>query len=297
VPDGIKRMALEQIESALDQTKTRSRKLDDAVHDTRVCFKKLRGLLRLVRYDLGDKKYQQENSSYRNANRRLSSVRDTAAMAETLDKLKERFVDQLAEDAFQSVRKSLTRSKRKRQAEKKKTLADVGRTIVAARKRVEKWSLAHNGFGAVGQGLTDVYKQGRLGFANAYRKQRVKDFHEWRKQVKYLWYHVRLLRQLWPEPLKNLADELETLTDYLSDDHDLALLRDKVLEQSGKSDDGTEIEALVALIDQHRGELQVKAKVLGARIYAEKPAAFVGRTRTYWQAWRWEVNVDPTEVS
>jgi hypothetical protein len=176
-------------------------------------------------------------------------------------------------------------------------LAEVGRALVAARKRVEKWSLAHNGFGAVGQGLTHVYEQGCLGFGTAYKKQSVEDFHEWRKQVKYLWYHVRLLRQLWPEPLQNLADELETLTDYLSDDHDLALLRGKVLEQSGKSDDGTEIEALVALIDQHRGELQVKAKVLGARIYAEKPGAFVGRTRTYWQAWRWEVDVDPTEVS
>ena len=90
---------------------------------------------------------------------------------------------------------------------------------------------------------------------------------------------------------------MKTLSGYLSDDHDLAILRERVLEQSKRSDDGAEIEALVALIDQRRGELQVKANLLGARIYAEKPGAFVGRTEHYWQAWRSEVKVDPIAAS
>ena len=94
-----------------------------------------------------------------------------------------------------------------------------------------------------------------------------------------------------------VADELKVLGDYLSDDHDLAILRARVFEQAKPLDDRTALEALVAMIDQRRGELEVEAKPLGARIYAEKPGAFVDRLQAYWHVWRAEVQVDPIAVS
>ncbi len=128
VPDGVKRIALEQIDKALELTTAGSKagkNLDKAIHDTRVSCKKLRGLLRLVRFGLDDETFKSENVYYRDVNRSLSSVRDTAALVETLDKLIERFADQLAEPAFQTMRKSLTRSRNKAQFNKKKALAEV----------------------------------------------------------------------------------------------------------------------------------------------------------------------------
>src|SRR6516164_7954568 len=109
IPQALERMALEQLDKALDCTKAKT-KLDEAVHDTRVCFKKLRALIRLERDELGDKQYHRENVFYRDLNRKLSKVRDTAALTEILAKLEERFVKELAADAFQSTRKSLTRA-------------------------------------------------------------------------------------------------------------------------------------------------------------------------------------------
>src|SRR6266550_4213516 len=90
VSDGVRRIAFEQVDKARSQTKANATNLDQSIHDTRVCFKKLRALLRLVRDDLGDKTYERENIYCRDSNRRLSSLRDTAAMAETLKKLRER---------------------------------------------------------------------------------------------------------------------------------------------------------------------------------------------------------------
>ena len=104
VPDGVRRIALEQIDKALELTTAGSKageNLDKAIHDTRVSCKKLRGLLRLVRFELDDETFKRENLFYRDANRSLSSVRDTAAMVETLDKLIERFADQLAKNAIE----------------------------------------------------------------------------------------------------------------------------------------------------------------------------------------------------
>ena len=300
IADGVRRMAVEQIDTSLDLATVGSKageNLDVAIHDTRMCCKKLRGLLRLVRLELDEETFKRENVYYRDVSRRLSSVRDTAAVVETLDKLIERFAEQLAESAFQTARKSLTRSGKNAQVDKQKALAEVKETLTGARERVEKWPLQKNDFSALGAGLKRIYKQGCLGFTTALEQPSVEHFHEWRKQVKYLWYHVRLLEPTWPTLLKQFANELKTLSDYLNADHDLAMLRARVLEQPGNADDQTEIEALVALIDQRRKELQVQAQLLGKRVYAEKPEVFKNRFQGYWRAWHSEQRIEPIAVS
>jgi CHAD domain-containing protein len=297
ISDGIKRVVLEQIDKALDRLTSTSGNLDDAIHDARVCLKKIRAGLRLVQADLDGDVFRQENICYRDAGRRLSAVRDAAAMIEAFDKLTERFADQLAPDAITALRQSFMQSSTTRQLEKKKALSEVAKTIRAARQRVESWTIHHDGFAAVRQGLRRIYKQNRRSFANAFDQPSVENFHEWRKQVKALWYQIRLLKPIWPIMMEGFADALEALGDCLSHDHDLAILRQSVLEPLAKSGDRRNLEVLVALIDQRRGELQVEARRLGERLYVEKPRAFAGRLEVYWQAWRSEVHVDPIAVS
>jgi CHAD domain-containing protein len=286
--EGVKRIAVEQIKAALEYSRAPESDLDDVIHETRVCFKKLRGLLRLIRYDVGDDNYKTDNTYFRDANRRLSSVRDNAALTEAMDKLQERFPDLVANDVFKSLRESLEASAQKERPEKKKTLAEIGSALAAAGDRVEKWPIEHDDFSKVGHGLRHVYKLGLIGFAAAREEQSTESLHEWRKQVKYLWYHVRLLNVLWPEPLMVLAAEIKTLSRYLSDDHDLALLRERVLEQSDHQSDQIACENLVDLIDQSRSERQVLARLLGERVYADKPRAFINRFTEYWGTWQSE---------
>ncbi len=292
VAEAVARIAGEQLDQALEHTEAKGR-LDDAVHDVRVCFKKLRALIRLVRDGIGDKEYKLENVFYRDLNRRLSEVRDTAALTEILEKLKGQSAEELSANAFESFSRSLKRATQKRQVDKKKALACVKKKIIAAQKRIKKWSIEKDDFAAVGEGLTRIYARGRAGFEKAYAKPSVKAFHEWRKDVKYLWYHVRLLRKLWPKPLKGFAKQIEDLVDHLSDDHDLAMLRKRLLEDSDNSRDRHEDEALMALIDKRRAELQLEARFLGERIYAEKPDVFQSRFHEYWRAWRAEQKIDP----
>lgn len=289
--EAVERIALEQLDEALAHTKAKAR-LDDAVHDIRVCFKKLRALIRLVRTELGEKKYQQENVSYRNINRDLSDVRDTATLTEILDMLTKHFADELADGVFESIRKSLNRATRKRQVEKKKALVAVRRKIEACRQRVKKWSIKAKDFSAVGDGLTQIYSTGRKRFHIAQSEASVKSLHEWRKEVKYLWYQVSLLQLVWKKPLKGFAKQIKELVDCLSDDHDLAILRKHVVADADHFADATEREALMALIDRRRAELESYAWILGRRIYAEKPKAFHARFHEYWRAWQSEQKSD-----
>jgi CHAD domain-containing protein len=297
VSDGIKRVILEQMDTALHAVQATSGSRDEAVHDVRTSLKKIRALLRLVQDEMDGDVFQQENVCFRDAGRRLSAVRDAAVMLETFDKLRERFSAQLAADAFTELRKVLRQSSTIRRAEKQKALSEVAQTMSTARQRVEHWPIDHDDFSALGLGLEHAYTRGRRSLAHAIEQPSVESFHEWRKQVKCLWYQIRLLKPVWPTVMGQFADELKALGDYLSDDHDLAILRGRVLEQAEQLDDRTAFEALMALIDQRRGGLQIEAKHLGARIYVEKPRAFVRRLQAYWHAWRAEVSVDPVAVS
>jgi len=68
------------------------------------------------------------------------------------------------------------------------------------------------------------------------------------------------------------------------------------IDQLDDANERTEIEALIALIDQRRNELQEEARVLGLRIYADKPRVLASRAEAYWRAWRAEIKHDPIRV-
>jgi hypothetical protein len=65
--------------------------------------------------------------------------------------------------------------------------------------------------------------------------------------------------------LARLGDELETLEESLSEEHDLTLLRQRVVEPEQPMDNQSDLEALIALIDQRRADLQAEAEQLGKR--------------------------------
>jgi CHAD domain-containing protein len=289
VPVSVKRIAMEQSQRALERLKLTDR--DVAIHDARVSFKKMRALLKLIRDGVSNSFYQQENIGYRDVGRHLSSVRDSAAMVESLDQLVEHFNDQLAPDAFASIRKSFVQMKRKRQSEKKKVISETVKIIKTAQPGIENWPIRDDDFLVLRQGLWRIYKQGRTGMRQAYDVQDTAHFHEWRKAVKSLFYQLRMLRPVWPDVVGELAREIKKLAGYLSHDHDLALLHEKVMDEENDAFDVQEKEVLVPLIIQRRSELQKMARPLGKRIYVEKPKAFIARIETYWNAWECEAKL------
>jgi CHAD domain-containing protein len=292
ISECLKRIASEQCEIATEKLKAQGVSRDDAIHDARVCFKKIRAVLRLARNELDKDTYTQENIYYRDAGRRLSAVRDTAAVIETIDKLTERYAEQLAADPFKKYRTAFLQENRKRQSEKKKALSEVRRTMKAAQKRIDDWPMNGDKFSVIGEGLKRVYKDGRLSFARAYDQVRVESFHDWRKQVKYLLYDVRIIKPVWKRVLGGMADELKKLASSLSDMQDLFILRQKVSEQVDGSSPDKDLEVLVALIDQRIQEIQVMTRPIGERIYIEKSRNFLSRFDAYWNAWRSESRME-----
>ncbi|MDZ7705245.1 MAG: CHAD domain-containing protein [Trueperaceae bacterium] len=292
IDTGIKRIVHEQIDKALREL--RGDTDDDrgeAVHSARKRFKKIRAALRLVRDDVGKTVYKRENVVYRDLGRDLSDVRDAQVLIETVDMLREYFNDQLYARAFEQIRSHLVDHHERlkaRHLDQQDRAEKVIAILSEARQRVDDWPIG-SGWSAVEGGLHRVYRRGFEGQKTSYDEPSVENFHDWRKRVKYLWYHTRILRDSWKPLLKKYASEVHDLSDYLGDDHDLALLHHTL--QTQNLGDATELEALLGLTEKRSDQLRSAAAPLARRLYAEVPDDFVERTKHYWKAWQHEQNL------
>ena len=85
--------------------------------------------------------------------------------------------------------------------------------------------------------------------------------------------------------MQSWAQEAHRLSDYLGDDHDLAVLIETLRREELVADSAT-LDLLASLVQARRRELQSLARPVGERIYAEKPGAFVARVHGYWRTAR-----------
>jgi CHAD domain-containing protein len=199
----------------------------------------------------------------------------------TLDALANRYAGQLPESTFDAIRDRLSQSRRQPQQSDAREVAE---QLEAARERVEQWRLNRSGWKAVKRGLRKSYRRGRRAFKRAQDDPTTERLHDWRKRAKDHWYHLRVLEPIAPHTMQGQAEDAHRLSDLLGDDHDLALLREALVADA--SELRVDVDSVMALVDHRRGQLQAEALLLGRRVYAEKPKAFLRRVRAYWKAWR-----------
>jgi hypothetical protein len=107
---------------------------------------------------------------------------------------------------------------------------------------------------------------------------------------------MTVLHAIWPEQMDAMASELETLGEYLGDDHDLVVLRQAIEGQGAAHGNALELESFYRLLEQRQGELRAAALAAGARFFAEKPSMFCNRLAGYWRTWRREKMPIPQAV-
>ena len=282
VPAAVTRIAGGQIDAILAHLHARSPDAD-AVHEIRKATKRLRALVRLVREEVGARRYRRENHAFRDAARLLSGARDSAVLTRTLELLGDHGKHRLPTSELQSIRHAM----RARLQGHHRSNGTAARRVVAvvarARNRLARWKLAHDGWPALKPGVRRIYRRGRAAWRQARSGPSDENLHEWRKRVKDLRYVMDLLEPVWTPVMKPFAKEVDELGDLLGDDHDLAMLAAAV--DADAEVDRDHRREVMAAIDAHRRKRQDAAWALAPRIYSETPAAFVRRLGTYWRAW------------
>ena len=257
-----------------------------AVHETRKAIKKIRALLRLIRFEAGEICYAQENILYRDVGRLMSDLRDATALLETIDKLIESTENKQLVEQLKLVKQTLDDRRKSFAKENPSPKEIIEKAVIEfkrAAKRITTWPLESTNFNDWAYGLAKTYKQGNKAFHKAFETNDAHDFHEWRKAVKYLWNQILFLEDTWPLMQQNFANELSNLSSFLGDEHDLFVLKE--------SFDSNYIEmkmpeVLQSFLDKKTMYLREEAYWLGLKIYAESKSSFFQKNMAYWSAFK-----------
>ena len=284
---GVQRFVRRQISGALRALSDHRVPSDETVHDTRKRLKRARAGLRLLREEVGERRYRRENALVRDVARPLTELRDAKVLIDAFDEITEGVRNHAIEKELRPVRVQLQKRKReirRRLAGDQGAIAQIRRSLRKETKRARQCTVGHRGWSVLGPGLSRVYRKGRRTLARAQREHSVENLHELRKQAKYLWNDLRILKPVAPRPIERRIALLDRLGHALGDDHDRAALRDYLSrhcsELSGKS-----ASAVFSRIDRQRHVLERRSLAIATRIYADKPKSFARRMRDYWRAW------------
>ena len=279
ISHGLRRLSKKELASALDGIRRGSPTDERAVHEARRSIKKLRALLRIVEKDDG-RTGRGSRKRLRSISQRVSRLRDATAMLQILRKISSRYPGALSEHTLARVRRRLKTHKEdvERMIHRDGSWAKIVRTLHDLEPAVKRWKPAHEGFRALGPALRVAHRRGRKILASAVESQNDAQFHEWRKQIKQLWYTLRLIEDE-NETIHGDVEALDRAQTLLGADHDAVILCEYLSEMSSLWHDPRDFGALRHAAERFQHESRRKAIRTSRRVYTLTARAYVLRIR------------------
>src|SRR5438093_6569789 len=108
LPDGLKRVFREQVQSALELCRHPAKQRGVTVHEVRKHLKKLRAALRLTVAEVGKIQHARENRCVREIGRLVSDLRDAQVRLQTLIRLRDETAKDPGENHFSRIEELLS---------------------------------------------------------------------------------------------------------------------------------------------------------------------------------------------
>ena len=278
-PVSVRDVLLRQIRGASRVLRKQETLTDETVHQARKKLKRARASLRLLRDAVGKAVYARENAELRDAARPLGGVRDAKVALEALQNLlvhekkaPRRAVCLKLRRVLHEARLSLLR-----EVQRAGDVQNSARSIEAAGRRIERWRIPNRGC-VLHAGIDRIYRKGRKSLAHVESDCSDENLHESRKQAKYIGQAMEIFEPLKARYLAKRIRRAESIADCLGEDHDLAILQDRIAKLSAGSH--AAYKALLVPIGQRRKKLQRKALKQGRRLYKSKAQTFIERLKT-----------------
>lgn len=281
--DGIIRVLREQY-NYIDHLTSIPKDIDNTVHEIRKALKRIRAILRLVRFDIGEELFQSENTRFRNLGRQLSDLRDFHVIISYLALNFEAQELQIPEDNFIRLVEHLNQ---KKEAElkllvEKQTLETIKDQMAIAHRDLTNYQLDFLGPHTIQDGVSHVYSLCLDKITESQTQLDDHPLHELRKKVKYLLNQMTLIQEVWPDFFKNYSTSLKRASDLLGDDHNIAetitlvnSLPSSVLLDNDKI-------SLTKSFQSEREHIHREIWPLLGKLFTEDADAFVKRITSYW---------------
>ena len=281
--EGIKRILIRLHEDAARLIVSKSR-IHLSIHEVRTHIKKIRGIIRLIRDEIGEKQYQALNAYYRELGMEVAPVRDDTSQIELLQNISKTIKsDALKKSISKSVKKI-----RARRIEHFEIFYKAGKDQIISKKFLDQIPIIE-GLHIEGdpkffikKSLKRIYLRARTAMNAALKTKSNEEYHNWRKQAKYLTYHMMLIRKVWPSYFNSYFTELGKLTALLGDIHDLFLFRYHLKEGALADLDNNVKKILQRKIYKTQKQLFGKSQLLGVKIYGESETHFANLLYLFW---------------
>jgi len=274
LPEGIKRVFCEEIDSALHMCQHPAKQRGVTVHEVRKHLKKLRAAMRLAMGQVGKNCHRNEDRCVRNIGRLVSDLRDAQVRLQTFILLRdkaakksERPLFPLTEELLLLERESFSAAFAGWQKEAIPQLENVKARLMA-------WTLDGLTWKQICNAVCKIYRRGQRALAKVIDDPEPEDFHAWRKRVKDVWYELRILQPLNRTVLEEMAHDAEVLGELLGSEHDLNFLWARLEKESADEALADELVQLQKMITKRCKRLRRDVLELGRRFYAEPSKAF-----------------------
>ncbi len=277
LPDGLKRVFREQIESALELCRHPAKQRGVTVHEVRKHLKRLRAAMRLAIPEVGKNRHTREDRCVRKIGRLVSDLRDAQVRLQTLIQLRDDTAKGPEDSPFPRIEELLSLERQSFSA----AFAGWQKQAIPQLERVEarllKWPLEGLTWKQICGAVGKIYKRGQRGLAKTIDDPEPENFHAWRKRVKDIWYQLRILQPLNRMVLTEMDRDGEVLGELLGGEHDLNFLWARLETEKGDEAFRDELAQLEKLIRKRGKRLRTNALELGRRFYAEPAKAFAKR--------------------
>ncbi len=255
-----------------------------SVHELRKNIKKIRGMLRLVRHEIGKKKYGKLNAYYRETAAVIAVLRDDTSQIELLQGMR---------DSVKSpqVYRSISRAIKQVEAKRKKEFTrfyDSDKQFEINQSLKEKVSV-YDSLKIVGNPKEFILKGVKKTYCKARRALEATEivgskevYHDLRKQVKYLMYHLMTISNSLTPELKTYITELNRLSDYLGNLHDLDLFNDHIKEGKLIILDKIKRQTMLKYIYRRRAYLKRNIHKMGDVLFDESSGSFSVKVYDAW---------------
>jgi CHAD domain-containing protein len=247
---------------------------ETAVHESRKSVKKVRAVVAFLE-QAGAKLPRKDRKRLKAAARSLSRLRDSAAIIDTFDKVCRRYPKQLSEHTYRILRRGLVgaRTREQERAQRDGVVGEAVGRLTKTRKSAKHWvapSIDVSGIGAV---AAESYRRSRAAMKQARATGQSATLHRWRKELKTLWYHLRLAKPL-TTVVAPLVAGLKRLEAALGDDHNLVVLAATLRGCPELQTMRGDVRQIGRLAARMRRPLRRRAFALGHRLHVRTPKAF-----------------------
>ena len=277
LPDGLKRVFCEQIDSALHLCQNPAKQRGVTVHEVRKNLKKLRAAMRLAIGVIGKQCHAEEDHCVRNVGRLVSDLRDAQVRLQTFIQLRDKATKNSEQQLFPRTEELLLLERESFSAAFAGWQREAIPQLESVKTRLMTWPLGSLDWTQICNAVCKIYRRGQRALAEAIDDPDPENFHAWRKRVKDVWYELRILQPLNRTVLAEMAHDAEVLGELLGSEHDLNFLWARLEKESGDEALADELAQVQKLIDKRRKRLRRDALELGRRFYAEPSKAFAKR--------------------